>query len=155
MTKPACDKDGKKTLECGKDGKLSFSRHCRGPKGCTSEKGAAVCDGSVQQVGDPCTPPGEWCSADGVGILLCDGHNIFEKMCLGPGGCKNDAKGISCDELTAHAGSGCTEKGWQACEKATDKEPAKLLECDGKTFKQVKKCPAACTFTRPKGYDCK
>ncbi|GAC1560911.1 MAG: hypothetical protein NVS3B10_18980 [Polyangiales bacterium] len=157
--KPACDAGGKDLLECGKaDTFVSFER-CRGPKGCTSQGGEAVCDHSVQQVGDPCTPPvPEVCSADGAMILLCDGHAMFEKPCVGAHGCTLDAKGAAqCDLLAPFVGSPCDKKGQNACQKPgeDDKGHAKLLECDGKKFTLSKKCPGECAFTRPSTYACK
>jgi hypothetical protein len=155
-TKPACDADGKTTLECGKDNKFSFFRYCRGPKGCTSKNGDVQCDNSVSLAGDPCTPPvTEVCSADGAAILLCDGQKMFEKICVGPNRCKMGPDGTACDMLSPYEGSPCSNKGQRACQKPYEKDPAKLLECDGKKFTISKRCTGLCVFTRPSTFECK
>jgi hypothetical protein len=155
VTKPACAEDGKALLECSKTGKFELTKHCRGPEGCKSKDGVAQCDRSVQNVGDPCTPPEqEICSGDGAAILLCDGHNMFEKMCVGEGRCAKTDKGVNCDTLQPRENLPCTVKGAQGCQKATDKQPAKLLECNGSKFVASKTCKRDCEFKRPSTYEC-
>lgn len=155
VTKPACDEDGKQLLECSKEGKFEFTKYCRGPNGCKSKDGVAVCDRSVQNPGDPCTPPEEdICSVDRAAVVLCDGRSMFEKMCPGPGHCVKNEKGISCDTLNPTEGMPCAEKGARGCQKPYDKQPAKLLECNGTKYVVSKKCKKECVFTRPNTTDC-
>ena len=155
VTKPACSEDGKSLLECSKEGKFEFSKHCRGPLGCKSEGGVAKCDRSIQLPGDPCMPPEEEiCSTDGAAVVLCDGSKMFEKMCPGPDHCKKDAKGFNCDTLTPTEGMECNRKGATGCLKAADKKPAKLLECNGTKFVAKQTCKKDCVFTRPDKSEC-
>jgi len=155
-TKPACDETGKQTLECGKDNKWAALHFCRGPKGCVSSKGEITCDHSLANVGDPCMPPvQEICSPDGAAAMLCDGSKMFEKLCIGPKKCVTNADGIICDMLSPYDGSPCDTKGQKACQKPYEKDPGKLLECDGKKFTVSKRCGKECVFTRPNTYECK
>lgn len=157
VKKPACSADGTMLLECGKDNHFGFLEHCRGPKGCASSGGEAVCDHSVQMPDDPCSPPvPEVCSADGAAILLCDGHKMFEKMCVGAHGCVVNDKGVWCDQLAPVDGGPCDKKGQKACQKPADNnDHGTLLECDGAKFRKSKKCASSCVFTRPSTYECK
>ena len=155
VTKPACSEDGTQLLECSKEGKFEFTKHCRGPAGCKSKDGVATCDRSVQLLGDPCTPPEEdICSTDGAAALLCDGHRMFERMCVGPGRCKKDEKGMNCDQQVPSDGMPCTAKGAMGCSKAFGNEPQKLLECNGTKYVVSKVCKKACVFNRPNTYEC-
>jgi len=157
VTQPACAEDGASLLECSKEGKFEFAKHCRGPLGCKSKDGVAKCDRSVQLPGDPCTPPEEEiCSADGAAILLCDGQKMFEKICIGPDRCAKNEKGVNCDLLQPRDGLPCTaaQKGATGCQKATDKIPAKVLECNGTKFVVSKTCKKGCALKRPSTYEC-
>ena len=155
VTKPACSEDGTQLLECSKQGKFAFTKYCRGKNGCKPKDGAAVCDRSVQNPGDPCTPPEEdICSPDGAAVVLCDGQKMFEKMCLGANHCVKNEKGISCDALQPTEGMACTEKGTVGCQKAYEKQPAKLLQCNGTKYVVSKSCKKECVFTRPNTYAC-
>ncbi len=154
--KPACAADGKTMLECGKDNKFAFKENCRGAKGCVSKGGEVTCDHSVQLPDDPCMPPvPAVCSADNAAILLCNGTAIFEKMCPGPRHCTATPDSATCDTLLPVDGTVCDMKGQKGCQKAFDKDPARVLECDGKKWQTVKRCTGACEFVRPNSYECK
>jgi len=160
VKQPACSADGAELLQCGKDNRFSFFQHCRGPNGCKPKDGKPDCDHSVQEAGDPCTPPvPEVCSRDGVALLLCDGALMFEKMCVGAHKCTTAADGHAiCDLLAPVDGGPCDQKGQQACQKpvADDKnDHGKLLECNGSKFTVKQRCAAQCVFTRPSTYGCK
>jgi hypothetical protein len=155
VTKPACSEDGTQLLECSKEGKFEFTKHCRGPAGCKSKDGVAQCDRSVQLPGDPCTPPEEdICSTDGAAVVLCDGSKMFEKMCVGPGRCTKTDKGLNCDTLVPNDGMPCTQKGVLGCQKQVGKDPPKLLECNGTKYVVSKACKKQCVFTRPNTFEC-
>lgn len=155
VTKPACSEDGKQLLECSKEGKFEATKHCRGPLGCKSKDGAASCDRSVHNPGDPCTPPEEEvCSPDGAAVVLCDGQKMFEKLCPGPDHCVKNDKGISCDTFLPTEGMACTQKDTFGCQKAYEKQPSKLLKCNGTKYVVAKTCKKDCEFTRPNTYAC-
>jgi hypothetical protein len=152
---PACDDEGKSELFCQKSGVFAFKRHCRGPKGCVVKEGAAWCDDSLQEVGDPCVSLPELCSEDGRAMLVCGLGTVIERPCPGPSGCAHtEAGGVSCDTGFAYEGAPCEKQGRLGCTVADPWHEAKLLECNGSAFAVSKPCPGGCTFTPPNTFEC-
>jgi hypothetical protein len=81
----ACTPDKKARIVCGKEGKFTFDRYCRGPTGCHELD--LACDETVSDIGDPCGVSGMFaCGSDGYTRLVCEGGQYGKDQSC-PKGC--------------------------------------------------------------------
>jgi hypothetical protein len=120
---------------------------CRGPGGCTYERGDVTCDDTVAMVGDPCgaVPPKvpRACSPDYRERLVCSaGRFEVETRCTGPNGCATSDGTVSCDTTIANVVDACPSpmRGQHAARACTASRDAELL-CVGGVFQISSRCP--------------
>ena len=131
----ACSPDKRATLAC-KSGAFVAARGCKGPRGCTMNGAAVVCDGEMP--GDPCANEGGgWCSADRHMMMVCKGGRFTAgNACRGPGGCSLQGTKVKCDESVALQGDPCDTPGEMTC--SIDKKMS--LRCGGGRYTKAQDC---------------
>ncbi|HKO49726.1 MAG TPA: hypothetical protein VJV79_18480 [Polyangiaceae bacterium] len=108
---------------------------CRGPRGCASSEGRALCDTSIAEPGDVCQDESlKACSGDGSQVLICKQHTMQRfYLCRGANGCASSSGKLTCDTSIAKLGDACDKKlEGQAFSCTPDQ--AEILVCKGGAF---------------------
>lgn len=82
-----CSDDGKELFLCNNGRLMLTYKQCRGPKGCVTKEGKAVCDQSVAEDGDMCLNHGKFaCSADTKSQFICSSGTFMRvRNCIHKG----------------------------------------------------------------------
>ncbi len=125
---------------------------CRGPGGCRTEEGRALCDTSVAEPGDGCKDKGnKACTPDGKRLLACtDGKMVELYPCRGDDGCQANPGGkLDCDLSVAAVGDPCDKRveGQVACSE----DRHGIVKCTGGKFQADERCKTGQTCSTEGG----